>query len=158
MLDFVTYTPTRIIVGPNRLKEIGKISSSYGRKALLVTGRRSMKEAGFTQEVTDLLRKEGMSVDVYDRAGTNPERKDGCCTFDVLEREIESQPPCINGKNEEESPHIMFDSRGQHLRRCRQQFPPVSACSLPADLSATARDHLPPRPIGPPAVMERDNS
>ena len=74
MLDFITYTPTRIIVGPDRLKEVGRTARSYGKKALLVTGRRSMKEAGFTREVADLLGKEGMSVDVYDRAGTNPER------------------------------------------------------------------------------------
>jgi alcohol dehydrogenase class IV len=74
MFEFETYTPTRIVVGKDGLRQIGGLSRTFGKRALLVTGRKSMREAGFTGEVENLLRKEGMSVETFEQAGTNPER------------------------------------------------------------------------------------
>jgi alcohol dehydrogenase class IV len=75
MFNFESYLPTRILVGNKKIEEIGKQVKQYGDRALLVTGKKSMKESGFTDRIIQLLESEAVTVDLFDKIETNPTRE-----------------------------------------------------------------------------------
>jgi len=72
-LDFLM--PTKLVFGEGRLKEVGEKVKSYGKKALLVTGRKAMKELGFTHQVIEYLKAEGVEAVLYDKVEPNPSKQ-----------------------------------------------------------------------------------
>jgi alcohol dehydrogenase class IV len=64
-----------MLVGENKLAEIGNEVKQYGDRALLVTGKKSMKASGFTDRVVKSLESAGVSVDLFDKIETNPTRE-----------------------------------------------------------------------------------
>jgi alcohol dehydrogenase class IV len=69
---FLLMYPTCIIFGRGVIKELGKELSSLGKKALLVTGRSSMRKTGILDRVTEIIKREGISVDLFDRVEHDP--------------------------------------------------------------------------------------
>ncbi len=74
MITFSTFAPTRIHVGPGKTNEIGAIARTYGSKAMVVTGRNSMRTSGYTDRIVNALRESGVQSLVFDQVGSNPER------------------------------------------------------------------------------------
>ena len=72
-LDFLM--PTKLVFGEGRLKEVGEKVKGYGKKALLVTGRKAMKELGFTHQVIEYLKAEGVEAVLYDKVEPNPSKQ-----------------------------------------------------------------------------------
>ena len=70
MRDFVFHNPTQIIFGQGAIEQIGEQTASVDCKALLVTGRQSLKKTGVYQTALDSLRQAG--VEVIERAGVQP--------------------------------------------------------------------------------------
>jgi len=72
MKNFEFHLPTKLIFGRGELGRLGEIARSYGGKALLVTGKSSMKKLGFTDRAVELCRDAGIEVVLYDGAIPNP--------------------------------------------------------------------------------------
>ena len=70
MRDFVFHNPTQIIFGQGALDQTGGQTASFGAKALLVSGRESLKKLGVYQTVHHSLRQAG--VEVIEHAGAQP--------------------------------------------------------------------------------------
>ena len=70
MRDFVFYNPTKIIFGQEALGQIGGQTASFGAKALLVSGRGSLKKLGVYQAALNSLRQAG--VEVVEHGGVQP--------------------------------------------------------------------------------------
>ncbi len=70
MEGFVFYNPTKIIFGKNTVSRIGKEVSFYGKKALFVYGKGSIKKNGVYENVVESLRKNG--VDFVEHSGVKP--------------------------------------------------------------------------------------
>jgi alcohol dehydrogenase class IV len=64
--------PTRILFGEGRTTGVGKVVAKLGRKAILVTGKRAMKQLGITDQVMDSLKKEKVESVVFDQVEPNP--------------------------------------------------------------------------------------
>lgn len=72
MFDFTFYLPTRIHFGQGKLKEVGKIASSYGKRALIVTGRSSARKLGFLDIMEEELKKAKVETILFERVEPNP--------------------------------------------------------------------------------------
>jgi len=72
MRDFVFHNPTKIIFGKGTLGQTGKQTASVGTKALLVSGRESLKNLGVYQTVHQSLRKAGIEVVEHEGVQPNP--------------------------------------------------------------------------------------
>ena len=70
MRDFVFHNPTKIIFGQGTLGQIGGQTASVGTKALLVSGRGSLKRLGVYQTAVNSLHQAG--VEVVEHAGVQP--------------------------------------------------------------------------------------
>jgi alcohol dehydrogenase class IV len=64
-MKFEFATATRIIFGPGALREIGRLASEYGKRALVVTGR----DASRAEKLLALLREAGVSAATFSVAG-----------------------------------------------------------------------------------------
>ncbi len=72
MLNFTLHTPTRIVFGKGEVDHAGEIVKSYGKKALIVTGRFSTKKTGVLDRVVQSLQNAGVESVVFDRVEPNP--------------------------------------------------------------------------------------
>lgn len=63
---------SNVLFGKGTLKEIGKETSRWGRNALLVTGKSSMKRLGFLEKTINSLEDEGVDVVHYGEVEPNP--------------------------------------------------------------------------------------
>jgi len=61
-----------LFFGKNTLQKIGQEAKRWGKRALLVTGRKSMERLGFLEEVIECLEREGLSWIHYNKAQSNP--------------------------------------------------------------------------------------
>lgn len=66
------YMPTKIYQEENAVKKHGTEIASYGKKALVVTGRYSSRANGSLQDVTEVLDEQNTEYLIYDRIGENP--------------------------------------------------------------------------------------
>ena len=69
---FECFSPTKIIFGRGRLKELGCISLKLGSKALVICGRSAIQEGGALKTVVDLLKASSIEVAIYDQIIPNP--------------------------------------------------------------------------------------
>ena len=72
MINFVFQLPTKIIFGCGEFKKIGKEARKIGEKALLVTGKKSMRRLGILNKVIKLLEEERVEVIIFDKIEPNP--------------------------------------------------------------------------------------
>lgn len=72
MRDFVFHNPTKIIFGRDTLGQTGEQAASFGSKALLVSGRESLKRLGVYQTVLYSLHQAGIEVIEHEGVQPNP--------------------------------------------------------------------------------------
>jgi alcohol dehydrogenase YqhD (iron-dependent ADH family) len=70
MMNFEFFNPTRLNFGAGKLAELGKVTSQYGSKALLVTGGNSVKSNGTFDKAVASLKEAG--VDYAECSGVEP--------------------------------------------------------------------------------------
>ncbi len=66
------YLPTRIIIGPGSFARLGTEASRLGRRAILVTGRSSLRKTGVLDRAVSDLEDKGVEALIYDRVEPNP--------------------------------------------------------------------------------------
>ncbi|BDD86258.1 iron-containing alcohol dehydrogenase [Desulfofustis limnaeus] len=71
-MNFEFYNPTHLIFGTGKLSHLGDVISTYGKKALLVTGGGSVKRNGTFDRATASLEAAGMSFAECDGVEPNP--------------------------------------------------------------------------------------
>jgi len=72
MQDFTFWNPTKIIFGKNTVKAIGSEAQAFGRKALMVYGRSSIKRSGVYDQVVESLKEAGIQIVEYAEVKSNP--------------------------------------------------------------------------------------
>ena len=72
MQNFVFENPTKIIFGKGQIPKIGKETSRFGRKALLVYGMGSILKNGIYAQVTESLKKAGVAFVDFSGVKSNP--------------------------------------------------------------------------------------
>lgn len=72
MENFVYRVPTTIYFGKGQIERIGAVVSEYGKRALLVYGGGSIKRSGLYDQVTELLKQEGISYEELSGVEPNP--------------------------------------------------------------------------------------
>jgi len=70
--NFNYYMPVKIFFGEGKLQKVGSLTKELGKKAFLVTGRKSMRKLGITDKVIKLLQDSSVEVTLYDRIPPNP--------------------------------------------------------------------------------------
>ena len=66
-------TPGKILFGVGALESLGKETRTLGRRAILVTGRRAMAQAGTTGRCLAILAAAGIETAVFDRVEPEPD-------------------------------------------------------------------------------------
>ena len=72
MKDFVFENPTKIIFGSGKIKQIGEEVRRFGKKALFVYGRESIKKNGIYDRVNLSLQKAGVAIVEFPGVKANP--------------------------------------------------------------------------------------
>lgn len=72
MQNFVFENPTKIIFGKGQIPKIGKETSRFGKKALLVYGMSSIVKNGIYDQVTNSLKKAGVEFVDFPGVKSNP--------------------------------------------------------------------------------------
>lgn len=72
MQNFIFHNPTKIIFGRGTVPQIGPETAAFGRRALLVYGRESIKKSGLHQQVTASLAQTGVTVIEHGGVSSNP--------------------------------------------------------------------------------------
>jgi alcohol dehydrogenase YqhD (iron-dependent ADH family) len=71
-MNFEYYNPTRLVFGAGTLSRLGEITSTYGKKAMIVTGGGSVKRSGTFDRAIASLKAAGVSVVECDGVEPNP--------------------------------------------------------------------------------------
>lgn len=71
-MEFSYHLPVNLIFGAGKVNEAGKVTAGFGKRVLLVTGKNSTKRSGLLERVVVTLKKEGLSVEVFDQVMQNP--------------------------------------------------------------------------------------
>lgn len=71
MTPFEFASPTRIVFGPGRLAELGRLASTLGRKALVVSDP-GIAAAGHVARAVSSLQEQGLEARVFDAVAENP--------------------------------------------------------------------------------------
>lgn len=71
-MEYIFYSPTRIIFGEGTLKRVGEEAGKFGKRALIVTGKSSSKKSGSLDEVVNLLATHKLEVEVFDKVEPDP--------------------------------------------------------------------------------------
>ncbi len=66
------YMPTKVYQETNAVRQHGAELVSYGKKALIVTGKHSSKANGSLQDVQETLEQYGVEYRIYDQVSENP--------------------------------------------------------------------------------------
>lgn len=66
------YLPTKIIFGAGSFNQLGAEARELGQKAMLVTGRSSMRRTGVVDRVVQDLKNNGVDTLVFDKVVPNP--------------------------------------------------------------------------------------
>jgi alcohol dehydrogenase class IV len=60
-------------VGPGTIEALGKEAALLGKRALLVTGRHSLRRAGVTDRLVSLIEKAGVAVELFEEVPREPD-------------------------------------------------------------------------------------
>lgn len=71
-MKFEVTLPTKIIFGPGEVKRVGKETNRVGKRPLVVTGQKSMKETGILDRVLSFLNKARIEPVVFNKIEPNP--------------------------------------------------------------------------------------
>lgn len=71
-MNYNYYMPTRVIMGGNCILNNSHIFKTIGKKALIVTGKKSAKVNGSEKDVKTALEAEGINYVVFDQVMSNP--------------------------------------------------------------------------------------
>lgn len=71
-MEFKYFLPVNIEFGCGKVNEVGRLTSPYGKKALIVTGRSSAKRSGLYDKVKKSLEAEGIESILFDEVSQNP--------------------------------------------------------------------------------------
>lgn len=66
------YLPTKIIFGSGSVARLGAEAKRLGRRAMLITGCRSVRQTGLLDKVTRDLEGSGLEVCIFDKVRPNP--------------------------------------------------------------------------------------
>ncbi len=66
------HVPVRVIFGRGRLAELGQVCAPLGKRALVVTGKGSMRRLGFLDEALESLRASGLDAEAFEGTPPNP--------------------------------------------------------------------------------------
>jgi len=66
------YCPTRIIFARNAVQKAKDHIASWGKRALIVTGKNSAKQSGALSDILSVLTESGISYVLFDRVTENP--------------------------------------------------------------------------------------
>ena len=69
---FVHHNPVELHFGPKSFEKIGTLAGRYGKKALLVTGKQSMRKSGILDELERILGEAGIDSVIFDKVEPNP--------------------------------------------------------------------------------------
>lgn len=69
---FNIFLPTRIVFGEGALNRLPSLIKDLGKKAMIVTGKKSTKESGLLDRVRKLLEERGFKTIVFDKVQPNP--------------------------------------------------------------------------------------
>ena len=72
MHNFVFHNPTKILFGQGTIKTIGPETRAWGKRALLVYGRSSLKQSGLYEQILASLRTAGLEVAEHGDVRANP--------------------------------------------------------------------------------------
>lgn len=72
MENFVLYNPVKLHFGAGVVKKLGQAASEFGKKALLVYGKGSVKTNGSYLQTVESLKRAGIEVIEYDGIKPNP--------------------------------------------------------------------------------------
>ncbi|MDR2550237.1 MAG: iron-containing alcohol dehydrogenase [Desulfobulbus sp.] len=72
MHNFVFHNPTKVLFGQGTVEAIGPETRAWGRRALLVYGRASLKRHGLHQRILDSLQAAGLEVAEHGDVRANP--------------------------------------------------------------------------------------
>ncbi|KPL19224.1 MAG: hypothetical protein AMJ92_04250 [candidate division Zixibacteria bacterium SM23_81] len=72
MRSFHFLLPTEVSFGEGSITRVGQETSRLGRRALVVTGRKSSKRSGALDTVVGSLKKAGVTLEVFDQVEENP--------------------------------------------------------------------------------------
>jgi alcohol dehydrogenase YqhD (iron-dependent ADH family) len=72
MKNFVFHNPTKILFGKDTIPSIGDETAAFGKKALMVYGRNSIKENGIYDQVTKSLQDAGVTIVKHGGVKSNP--------------------------------------------------------------------------------------
>jgi alcohol dehydrogenase len=75
-LNFEWYFPTRIVCREKLIDEVGTIIKDVGKRALLLTGQKSMERLGYVERAIESLKKEDIDTYHYKGIPAEPEIKD----------------------------------------------------------------------------------
>ena len=70
--DFVFYLPIKIVFGAGKLNTAGEEAASLGKRAFVVTGKRSAEKSGLLKKLTDMLEQNGISWVHFNGVEPNP--------------------------------------------------------------------------------------
>ena len=65
-------SPPKIIYGKGTITSVGAATAQYGKKAMLVCGKGSLRKSGVLDIIVDSLEKAGVACAVYDKIGSDP--------------------------------------------------------------------------------------
>lgn len=71
-MEFNYYLPVNLVFGRGRVAELGTITASYGKKAMIVTGKGSTKKSGLLDRAITYLKEAGVDCVIYDNVSQNP--------------------------------------------------------------------------------------
>ena len=71
-MDFNFYMPVKVISGKDCVSKNAKVFSLFGKRCLIITGKRSAKENGALDDVTACCEQAGCEYSVFDKVIENP--------------------------------------------------------------------------------------
>ena len=72
MKNFEFYLPTKINFGPGVVEKVGEEAKPLGKRAFVVTGRKSARKMGFLERVEKSLKKQGVTPIFFEKVEPNP--------------------------------------------------------------------------------------
>ena len=71
-IAFKYFLPVNIEFGSGKVAKAGELTKPYGKKALIVTGKKKKKKSGLYDKVKDSLKAEGIDSVLFDKVAQNP--------------------------------------------------------------------------------------